>query len=853
MIRYILRILKGVNTMEKAMIKKIVIVLSVIVLTIVLALGCNYLTRDDDDPMIDNADESFLNLGNINITHGDVYERTKSLEGINHLLNYIDEALLETHINTITEAQVEDELNLIKYNTTDPDEIAEIEADVEQMEQIEEQFYYTITYAGFDPEKPEEINRYIRLNLAKKLATREQLFEDFESESDTDLDAAVESYYQENERGQVRAIELVFQNAEEFEAVMNHFNLVPNFEGGIGLYHGSEPIEDVSREDITLTNTDVLPQETVFDYYVSMYNYLYQYRDQISELSKPDHLSAFSADYFKFDYETMIASDRSQGVADILYNQLSVDDADEESLNYTVDKRQYNQEDEAVSDYYVMYYKLGQTDPISYDDLSTSRKSDLQEAYFDQLVTDELVYSFMIELRQDHDLVIHDSQLHNSYEQMVSQAVGPEYAVYENIDNNTLATLDDFTVDADDFFEYAIRRIGALTVLEMYKEEFLLDSSYYTDRFGSSRKILTSNNENLEEHREFIENLKLQFSNHQYSQMYSWDEFLYLFYGYQNDEDFVRDLVITDLQNYLIPDYIDYDDAHDYVIEQDENYINMRVEHLLVFVDFDGDLSPDDYEEFLAGLDASEETEYTLKKAELETALIDAAEDTGTLSDVVDEYNEALRDETDPDNPWAEFKNYGFKVRHENLSADGNAITYNRTKTFVDNFTSNLYRIYETYLTSEYIDDDNLLDDRIFTTEFGMHLVKARQAAENFEAPSAQFTDTENAYDDRVENTNDIPNKDQLELWVDAQFDRMINGETSIELPESVEIAINAYFGSYFNGLLPNSEEDFDPFGNLVMINELLDADATFAKENDRIQAMLRALRDVYQMIIFGD
>ncbi len=852
MIIYILRILKGVNFMEKAMIRKIIIVVSLLVLTIVLALGCNYLTQDDDDPMVDNADESFLSLGNISITRGDVYERTKALEGINHLLNYIDEQLLEDHINNVDDSDVDEELNRIKYGTTDPIKIAEIQADEAQMEEIEEQFYYTIAYAGFDPDKPEEIDRYIRLNLAKELATQERLLVDFQ-EDETELETNLLDYYEENYYGDVTAIELIFQNEDEFNAVMNHFDLVPNYEGGIGLYEGDDPIEDLSREDLTDANTRVLDTDEVFEMYVLIYNYLYQYRDQLPEDVEQTSLDTFSTEYFEFVYDDMTESARTLNVANILFDELSLDDEDEDALNYTVDKRRYNEEDSITKDYYVMYYKIHEQSIDTYDNLSNEEKSAVREDYLDTLTTDELVNSYMIELRNENNLVFHDSLLHKSYEQMVANVVGPDYAVYENQDNQLLVSLDDFTVNTEEFFEYALRRTGALTLIQIYKEQYLLKSNYFTSAFGDNRDLINSRNDNLEEHREFIENLKVQFANHQYSQVYSWDEFLYLFYGHKNDVDFMRQLVVSELQNYLIPDYLDYDDAHDYVTEQYDNYINMRVEHILIFVDFDGDLEPDDYDTFLEGLDDTEKTAYNLKKAELETALLDAAETTGSLTEVVAEYNEALRDETDEDNPWAEFKNYGFKVRHENLSSDGQAITYNQTKTFVENFTTNIYRIYETYLTNEYIDEDSLLDDRIFTTEFGMHLVKARKAATNFEAPSAEFTDTENAYDSRVENTNAIPSKDQIEIWVEATFDILTSGETNIELPDEVDTAVSVYFESYFQGLLPNPQENFDPFGNLVMINKLLDEDATYSDENERIEVMIRALKDVYQMIIFGD
>lgn len=840
--------------MDKKVVKRIGIILGLFVLVIVLAIGCNMITSEDDDPQVSDPDRAFLEFSGITITRQSLYQRAKTLEGISHLLNYVDEKLLEDYIDDVTLEDIQEELLRIKYGTTDQAIIDEFTE--EQLERYEQNFYYTIVYSGFNPERPEEVERFVSLNLAKQHATRNELLKDFEEDTAIDLDAQVQKHYEEIYRGDITAIELIFHSQQEYEATLLHFNLVADFEGGIGLYRGATPLEDMSREDLTLANTDVMPEDLVFDYFIKMYNYLYQYREQLDENLTMEDTFAFGDDYFQFNYKEMKDAPRTQRVTPILFTELAIpdpEDEDDESLRYTVEARRYNTQMQRYEHNYVMYFKIDQAEPVAFDDLDQARHEEVTNEYLDRLVTTELVVAFMVELRNRENFTLHDRHLKLSYEQMIGSMVGSDSIRYKEGDGTVVASLDSFDITVDEYFEYMVRRIGAMVAVEMYLEEYLLQSDYFEIKYGTNRNLIKSNDPRVKEVRDLIDNLAYQFGASPYANSYTWDEFIYLFYGFTSDEDFLRRMAISELNKFLLTPNMDFEKAHEFVEKHHDNYLNVRAEHLLVYIDFDGDLDPDDFLEWRDGLSTEDYDEYYALRVQLETMLIDAVNDGSTMREVANMFNRASRNEDD--NDWAQFKNFGFKVRYENLSGDGTAINYLSVQNYVDEFKDNLYRIYDRYTGSEYIEDASMLDDRIFATEFGMHLVNVRKGtnAAIFEVPSAAFEDTDNEFDDaRWENPSSVPSIDQLTAWSEREIDRLENGgQTSIPVPADVDLAIRTLYSPYFNGLLPSSDEFFDPFGYVTMIDLMIENNVEFEMEDEHLQVMIRALREVYEMMLY--
>lgn len=847
-----MRIYLRSDFMNTAIVKKIAIISSILIAIILISIGCNFITRDHPDPTISNPDGTFLTYGNVTVTRGELYDRVKVLEGVNHLMNYIDERLLETYIDNVTATEVEEELQNLKFGNRTQEEIDALTE--EELEDIENNYRLTLTMAGFNYQDEAEVDRFLRLAIAKRQVTIEQLIADIDANEDTTFQDELVAYYEENYRGDAIAIELIFQSSTEYERVLRHFNLVPSYEGGIGLYFGEDPLSSVAREDLDETNTQLLSRDEVFTYYIKLYNYLYPYREALDENLTVSDTASFSAEYFNFNFNDMRETSAQASQAVYLFDSLKLDD--EDTLSYAVRDRQYTQMTGNTT-LRSMIFKISQEDLADFDTLDQAVQDEIEEAFIDSLVNEQRVNAKMVSLRAENGLKIHDNLLALNYDNNFDQET------YEENDSETvIATLDGFTVTADDLFTYMIRRVGAMHAVELYKENKLIDSVHFEDLYGSNRDFDQNNSQLMKDHREIILQERQNFGNGAYTwygfspQNYEWREFLYLYYGFASDNDLVRWLVMQNLLKYIAYPNIDYGRAIPYVEEQFDNYFSLRVEHILVYIDMDRDLQPDDFNEFIDGLDETELTTYNFLKAQLETELINAVEGGLSLTQVVNEYNNALRS-TDPSDDdfskWAQFKNYGFMIKTENLSAENNDLTYRTTTGYVDAFVENLQRIYADYSLEENNEATTYLDDRIFTTEFGLHLVNARKGT-NFEKPSAAFDNADGEYDAVWENDSDVPSIEQMEAWAAREFDKLENqGQTDIEIPESVDTALRLYFGPHHNRMYNNPNQNTDFFGSLVTINELIANDVSFTAEDDHLQVRLVALVELYESLIYPE
>ncbi|MFP4286320.1 MAG: hypothetical protein ACLFRI_01365 [Candidatus Izemoplasmataceae bacterium] len=838
--------------MNTAIVKKIAIISSILIAIILISIGCNFITRDHPDPTISNPDGTFLSYGSVTVTRGELYERVKVLEGVNHLMNYIDERLLQPYIDNVTETEVEEELEKLKFGNRTEEEIEALTED--ELEDIENNYRLTLTMAGFNYQDEEEVNRFLRLAIAKRAVTIEQLIADIDANESSDFEAELLNYYEENYRGDAKAIELIFNSSTEYERVLRHFNLVPSYEGGIGLYFGEDPLSSVAREDLDETNTELLDRDDVFSYYIKIYNYIYPYRDALDENLTVNDVDSFTADYFNFNYNDLLNSSYGASQAAYLFDSLKLDD--EDTLSYAVRDRQYTQMQGNTS-LRSMVFKIAQEDLEAFDTLDQTTQDEIEEEFIDSLISDERINAKMVSLREENGLKIHDNLLALNYDNNFDQDT------YEESESATIiATLDDFTVTADELFTYMTRRVGAMHTVELYKENDLIDSQYFEDLYGSNRNFDQNNSQLMKDHREIILSERQNFANGAYTyygfspENYEWREFLYLYYGFASDNDLVRWLVMQNLLKYIAYPNIDYGQAIPYVEEQYDNYFSLRAEHILIYIDQDRDLVPDDFEEFIDGLDEDGLDTYNFLKAQLENELINAVEGGLSLTQVVNEYNNALRSSNASDDDfsvWAQFKNYGFMIKTENLSADDNDLTYRTTGDYVDSFVENLQRIYNDYSLEENSDASTYLDDRVFTTEFGLHLVNARKGT-NFEKPSALFENTDGEYDSVWENDSDMPSIEQMEAWAAREFDKLENnGETNIEIPESVDTALRLYFGPHHNRMYNNPNQNTDFFGSLVTITELQDNNVTFTAEDDHLQQRLEALRELYESLVYPE
>ena len=184
------------------------------------------------------------------------------------------------------------------------------------------------------------------------------------------------------------------------------------------------------------------------------------------------------------------------------------------------------------------------------------------------------------------------------------------------------------------------------------------------------------------------------------------------------------------------------------------------VEHLLLYVDNNGDFIPDDYSDFLDGLSELELAEYNALKFEFETLVGDRLTSGYEYSDIVKEYNESLI--TDVDNEWKDLKAYGFKLRTEVLGT----MDYTNIDNYDSDFGEATIELANKLLRPENSDEEYLYGNLV-TSDFGVHKIKGIRNDDGV-LPTAFYeeTDPENpAFTVGNENVSVIPNQTQIDLF----------------------------------------------------------------------------------------
>ncbi|MFW6285490.1 MAG: hypothetical protein ACOC2X_03805, partial [Bacillota bacterium] len=487
--------------MDPKLIKRGAIVLSIIVLVIVLSVACNALQNNDTTPTVSNKDGVFMNYEGHDVTNEDLYEKIKVMDGLSHLQNYIDRELLSDYIDDVEQDEIDEATKRLTYGTTDDTEIDELSA--REKEELEQDYHDTLVMNGYDPEDSESVESFVRLQVAKENYTFDQYMDEDSDFAISDED--LEDYYGDYKQGDLQAIMLRFSGSQDVKNVLNHFNLVPSYEGGLGLYDPADnddtPIEDVASDDFDEDNTTELDDEETLEHYIKVYNFMYPYRDALPEDATAEELVDLENENLMFNQYDMQKAGEGRGgnsildLSDYLYN------------NMKESERGFSRQSRSIGDYRFMFYLLDSEDVPSFEDLDDSEIDDLKEEYADNLVGEEQIQEVMRNLYDEENLKIHDKTIALSYEQQ------SENDVYEESeDTETLATLDSFSVSTDDYFDYASEKVGAFYGLEVLKEDMLFDSTYFEDTFGDNRDVFDNRSDRMRDLREHVRSDKSAFN-----------------------------------------------------------------------------------------------------------------------------------------------------------------------------------------------------------------------------------------------------------------------------------------------------------------------------------------------------
>jgi len=827
--------------MSKALIMKASIVLGVFLVIIGISYGVSVITDNETDPTLTNPEDIYVSVGDLDITNQQLYQLMKQVDGYSFLLDYVDRTIVEEYLNNITDEEVEEQKLFEIYNTFDEEVIAEIMEDEELNQDYIDLFAQRLVTRGYDSENEDDVRAYVELKIAKrKFAENYVLNEDEDGTFGFD-NSDMEQYYTDNTFGDVCAMQIRFSSTTEANNVFNEFNLVPNYEGSWGLYTGDTPLDEVAKEDLDETNTTVLTDEEVFEYYVSLYNYL----NPMNTINPSTSMDDYCVDYQ--DQATLVYDDfiglsqTTNAMSEYVFETLDLDD--EESKNFSLQTQKFG-------DFHVLVYKLSQEEVTRFVDLSVEEFDAFKEEFIDAKLTTTVINNVVKAVREAEGFEIFESKLKLTH----FYQSGVEFD--NDGSDEFIASVGDLNVTPDDLFNYMENRVGPYYAMELIKSELLINSELFENLYGDNRNMLENSSDLMKEHRDELRQMKTAFSGNQYAnfgfsvQDYTWQEFLYVAFGAATEANMIEQLfVIGNLSPYYIYPTIEVERALDYMQAQYDNYYDVFATHILVYLDRDWDYAPDDFDEFVADLSEADLTEYNTLKADLEDLINEKLADDMDFDDIVEEYQNALVGDTDSE--YHPFKSYGFIIKTEEITMGQNqSINHNNDETLDEAFSGRLKELYDQFVLPINEDTDEFFDDQVTQSSFGLHFIAVTRG-NDFERPSAMFTAEDNEdgdYDEAIYNDSHVPSITQLENYIEIRF-AASTGETSeaLLLAPDVYDAADAYFGPIYDAY--NSQTGL----SIRTLNEMFDLNVSFTEDSAENVSVLRDLLEVLYSINFPE
>lgn len=868
-------------------IKRLFLIVSTFLFAIALA-SCDNTKRNTATPMGDiNGSRVIASAGEYKLTD-DVFYSQLRYQGYNTVINKIKSNLFEKEIGEVkasfnfTDSEVNDyerELfdsyasaiygttsieaikdmkeedlnkNISKYIDSCSNEGITVTKDDLKYVEIDEEIAFTTI--------PEAIqNKYIT-SIAINKAAKDKLktIVDLEEIENKDGELVDNSNYIEEED-----LESYYNNNNKkygtYQAIIVQFNTLT---------------EAKKAMEATEAQVGALTKENALKFYIALYNNYYNYRVEI------DSTTPFK-DYGKAKTQTVFAVNADKNELNTISSSIQniVTTTLENDFDYL--ERPFNQ-----SNKYVMVYrgettfdvneKYGFTEVdneghVTWETLKANENAyKAVSAEIKEKLIDNKVSSYASTIINDRieaaDIEIYDPLFELKFES--------SYADYYDLidtkafDNNNIYKLvygeKTYTYSVADFYAEQALAIGVRTIYNLLSNEYAF-----------SLKDLFLDEEAIETIEDEIESSVKTFNkdeNAAYPKSIGLETFLVANYGYTTEELVVKSKVSQKaLSSYLSDSLFTEWSTEDHKVNYEEltvlnnilaagnkkynDIFSINIDHMLIFLDDNGDGNPDDPKEFTKYFTAEEKTAYEAALLALSQAIYaeaNAEELTKSndlmeiLNYIVEAYTKNEKLFSNPDKTWADYKKYNFLLKVESLSSSGDT-TQSNVGNYVVEFGDYVKDLYDVVVENDIkIEDDE--PKFIFTTskdaapstfadlcatQFGYHMIVVNDYEERGTTESLEKDDT-NGYQAKIEVLIDEKNKDELsdniyvivaDTYNDKKNEANINqlfvyyvqkqtGATST-LDSDVEEVLSAMFGDAISRYLSSG------FQNYLLYNTL--------------------------------
>ncbi len=821
-------------------------------------------------PQLTQPDKIFYQGDTWAVTYGDLYEEFKANDGINQLLFMVDTDLFASYLSLVTQAEIDEKINQLKFGTTNLDEIAKLTED--EVADFEKNYTQNMLLLGYSNDE----SVYVRMVIAKERYAKDVMTNPINKDKTWYVgESTIANYYTKSYYTDLSAIKIRFYGETDAKNVLKTLNLV-SYQGTLRRYTGTKPISEISSDGFNNTNTAILSNSELVSAFLEIYNLVYgEFKTEIPTNTTVTSLLAM--DELKLNYNDLlkVQVNLTKYIFSTMASYEQAQAGTASSLFYTYKPVPYAGTNDSS---YYMILKLdgnNKENLTAFDATTMDLATIIGQEVYDEIekimiqanLTDSgFVSNRIAEYRVEKNFVIYDYYLGIDY-----QSVDTTFESSPDGDALMVATYDGGTITADDLLTFAINKNGSLYILYASQLAYVMDRYYeQVYCFGQSTcefNLSKSNSTKLTEHAKTLAELKTSFESSYYVYYYTFEEYIYLAYGAKTEAEMIgKYYVKSSLQPYviyseiiknnweLLSDYL-YDLISDYY----DNYFSIKVEYLMIYIDRDESGTPDDYTEFLA--DLVDQVEYDALVESFETAIRDyLAIDGNTYATLISTYNKAKRD----DLVWGAYKQYGFNLVTENLKE----LTYLTT---VDKYEEDLVNgfaaAYQEYsLEANKTKSSHYYSELVQATD-GLFLFLNTKGT-NFEKPSAKFIMTYDAnnnpnYTVGIDNPLDKPSIEQLKIYSEKRFYEVVYGTGStVEatygitvpvIPTSVLTAIESYFTKLHDSMYVVG------FLNIIIADELQSGNfvnqiSSYCSLSDaEIKAQITAIRELYFSQVFSD
>ncbi len=645
---------------------------------------------------------------------------------------------------------------------------------------------------------PTEIINEKLINIAINKATKDALkeivdlekVENEEGKSVTNTNHIVEndikSYYESNQ-----------MNYGTYQAIIIQFNTLAEANKAM-LY-----VE--SKLGAPLSDTNAI------HFYTELYNYYYAYRTKLSNNPFEDPTSLEATTYV-VNKEQDDLSEVSSSVKNVLTTVLEKDGTYLHTPFNQSNKYLMVYRGDSVSEVNEKYNITPVNEALEWDELKSHKEAyDAIYAEIKDQLTDNKISSYsstVLKKRlKEAEIKVYDPyleyQFKTNYDAQYSYINPADFNnsyIFEINYNNTKTTY-----AVKDFYDEVSKNSGMALLVEALQLEYIYQ---YKDRFLTSDEVTKFSDELNEELEKFNKD-----KNEAYPSIIGQENYLLKTYGYNNREDVLKyakeaQAILSDYLTENVFDEwakvnedgtypedhsVDYDKLNilqnilDYGNENYNSLFSINIDHILIFIDDDGDGNPDDPKEFLENIDDKADfNSYVLRlsqaiynetKCEKLTKANDLME---ILEYIVKAYNKDEALYSNPEDNWGNYKKYNFQLKVESLSSSGDTTQANVTN-YVTEFADYVKELYAT-VTKDKLDTEdgdkptlyfNYTNqegtkaaptniNEICATEFGYHLI----VVNDYEAPTStqktESSDTNN-YQKNIEILLNEKDKDNID------------------------------------------------------------------------------------------